>query len=109
MRQSLGRSMANLLEVVRKACLPAIWSQGVELARANAVLVEQSSDKERSFRVRAAGFAVAPSVTLYLTEQEWSCDCGGKFDPCAHVAAAVIASEQGEVLPAADTNGASAK
>ncbi|MFZ5892963.1 MAG: SNF2-related protein [Myxococcota bacterium] len=86
--------MAELLEVVRKACLPAIWSQGVKLARSNSVLPESSSSDERSFRVRAPGLAVAPSVTLYIKEQEWSCDCGGKFDPCAHVAAAVIALEQ---------------
>ena len=45
-------------------------------------------------RVRAPGHAIAPTVTLYLEEQEWSCDCGGRVDPCAHVAAAVIASAQ---------------
>jgi superfamily II DNA or RNA helicase len=87
--------MADLLEVVRKACLPAIWSQGVKLARGNAVLLEATSSSEQTFRVKAQGLAVAPTVTLYLKDQEWSCDCGGKADPCAHVAAAVIASEQG--------------
>ncbi|HET9932218.1 MAG TPA: DEAD/DEAH box helicase, partial [Polyangiaceae bacterium] len=87
--------MADLLDVVRKACLPAIWSQGVKLARGNAVLADKTSAEERTFRVKAQGLAVAPTVTLYLKEQEWSCDCGGRFDPCAHVAAAVIASEQG--------------
>ncbi|HEX7600506.1 MAG TPA: DEAD/DEAH box helicase, partial [Polyangiaceae bacterium] len=35
-----------------------------------------------------------PTVTLYLEDDEWSCDCGGKVDPCAHVAAATIASAQ---------------
>ncbi len=92
--------MAELLDVVRKACLPAIWSQGVKLARADAVLADQSSASERSFRVRAAGHAVAPTVTLYFSDGEWSCDCGGKFDPCAHVVAAVIADDQGLVAKA---------
>ena len=61
--------MADLLDVVRKACLPAIWSQGVKLARANAVLADKSSAEERTFRVKAQGLAVAPTVTLYLKEQ----------------------------------------
>ncbi|MGC4089200.1 MAG: DEAD/DEAH box helicase [Polyangiaceae bacterium] len=101
--------MVDLLGVVRKACLPAIWSQGVKLARGGAVLADAGGADERSFRVRAAGHAVAPTVTLYLSDQEWSCDCGGKFDPCAHVAAAVIALEQGAPEPVADGAGSDAQ
>jgi superfamily II DNA or RNA helicase len=40
-------------------------------------------------------------VTLYPADGEWSCDCGGKVDPCAHVAAAAIYSAQGPTGPAA--------
>src|ERR1700679_392386 len=83
--------MQRLLEAARKACLPAIWSQGVKLARDGAVSRAASAKGELSLCVRAPGHAVAPSVTLYREELEWSCDCGGKVDPCAHVAAAVIA------------------
>jgi superfamily II DNA or RNA helicase len=92
--------MQELLEAVRKATLPAIWSQGVKLARDNAVSRAGSSKGEITLRVRAPGHAVAPTVTLYVDDEEWSCDCAGKVDPCAHVAAAVIASTQ--------TNGAAA-
>jgi superfamily II DNA or RNA helicase len=86
--------MQRMLEAVRKATLPAIWSQGVKLVRENAVTLEARGDSEVVLRVRAPGLVVAPTVTLYPEEGEWSCDCGGKVDPCAHVAAAAIAAAQ---------------
>ena len=42
------------------------------------------------------GFAIAPTVTLFEEDSEWSCDCGGKVDPCAHVAASIIRATQPE-------------
>jgi superfamily II DNA or RNA helicase len=84
--------MQRLLDAVRKAALPAIWSQGVKLAREGAAQAAGSKDGERVYRVRAPGQAIAPTVTLYVDDDEWSCDCGGKVDPCAHVAAAAIAA-----------------
>ena len=90
----------RLMEAVRKAALPAVWTQGVKLARGEAVSRVSESATEITLRVRAAGYAVAPTVTLYLEEPEWSCDCDGKTDPCAHVVAAVIALGQGGVAQA---------
>jgi superfamily II DNA or RNA helicase len=87
----------SFLETVRKASLPGIWSQGVKLARDQAVSVVTPNtprEGERTFRVRTPGRAVAPTVTLYLATGEWSCDCDGKVDPCMHVVAAAIASAQ---------------
>src|SRR5258706_8934088 len=92
--------MQRLLETLRKATLPALWSQGVKLARERAVSRVSESDGEVTLRVRAPGHAIAPTVTLYVNDEEWSCDCGGKVDPCAHVAAAVIAASQGADAPA---------
>lgn len=92
-----------MLDLVRKACLPAIWSQGVKLAREGAASLAGEAKGEKTFRVRAPGLAVAPTVTLYLDDGEWSCDCGGKVDPCPHVAAAAIASSQES--PVAGANG----
>src|SRR5215831_7844484 len=86
--------MQSFLETVRKATLPAIWSQGVKLAREKAVSRVSASPAEITVRVRAPGNAIAPTVTLYIDDGEWSCDCGGKVDPCAHVAAAVIFATQ---------------
>jgi superfamily II DNA or RNA helicase len=83
-----------LIEVVRKACLPGLWSEGVRLCREGKVTRGPARPGDASFRVRAPGRAVAPTVTLYPEEGEWSCDCGGKVDPCAHVAAAAIFAAQ---------------
>jgi superfamily II DNA or RNA helicase len=97
--------MQAVFEAIRKACLPGIWSQGVKLARENAVSSGAGTAHELTFRVRATGHAIAYTVTLYVEGPEWACDCDGKTDPCAHVAAAIIASsqasERGESLAAA--------
>jgi superfamily II DNA or RNA helicase len=92
-----------MLDVVRTACLPAIWSQGVKLVREGAASCLRRNASEATFRVRAPGHAVAPTVTLYLDEEEWACDCGGKVDPCAHAAAAAILLSQGVEAEAADS------
>ena len=97
-----------MLDVVRKACLPAIWSQGVKLARDGAVSRVSEGKGEVTVRVRAASHPVAPTVTLYLDDDEWACDCGGKVDPCPHVAAAAIALAQGLESSAATGGGAAA-
>ncbi|HMY17183.1 MAG TPA: helicase, partial [Polyangium sp.] len=86
--------MNSLLEAVRKACPPGLYTQGVNLARDGAVVVEESSPAELTLRVRAPGSVVAPTVVLFLKDGEWGCDCGGKFDPCQHVAAAAIFAAQ---------------
>ncbi|MDB4944658.1 MAG: hypothetical protein JWP97_4192 [Labilithrix sp.] len=93
----------SFLDAVRKACLPAVWSQGVKLAREKGVSrAGAGTDIEATLRVRSPGHLIAPTVTLYLEDDEWSCDCDGKTDPCAHVAAATIALNAGEV-PAVGT------
>jgi superfamily II DNA or RNA helicase len=83
--------MDALFRAVREACPPGLWSQGINLARGGAVVIAARSPSEVTCRVRAVGLAVAPTVVLYIDDAEWSCDCGGKVDPCAHVAAAAIA------------------
>ncbi len=94
--------MQAVLAAIRKACLPGTWSQGVKLARDEAVTSSGATADQLTFRVRAAGHAIALTVTIYLEGPEWTCDCDGKVDPCAHVAAAIIvaaqAAERGESL-----------
>ena len=85
---------AALLEAVREACPRGLWSQGVKLAREGAVRRESGGAGEIVLRVAAPGTAVAATVVLYPDEGEWECDCGSRFDACAHVAAAVIALGQ---------------
>jgi hypothetical protein len=83
-----------LYEAVKDACRSGLWAQGVGLARDHAVTGAEPRDGAWSFRVRAPGHAVAPTVTLHPDDVEWDCDCGSRIDPCAHVAAAAIAVMQ---------------
>ncbi|WP_394822167.1 SNF2-related protein [Pendulispora albinea] len=92
--------MRRLLETIKKEALPAIWSQGVKLVRENSVTsvtrASANDSGEVTVRVRAPGHPIAPTVILYVEDNEWSCDCGSKVDPCAHVAAAAITCAKGE-------------
>jgi len=80
-----------LFEAVQAAASRVCWSRGVELARAEAVTGERSSDDEIALRVSARQGFKAPSVTLYPEDQDWECTCPGDDDPCEHVTASVIA------------------
>jgi hypothetical protein len=69
--------MESVLEAIRKTCLPGVWSQGVKLARDGAVTAGAATPEELTFRVRAPGYAIALTVTLYTVDPEWTCDCEG--------------------------------
>ncbi|MBC8071562.1 MAG: helicase, partial [Deltaproteobacteria bacterium] len=86
--------MDALLAAIRNSCAPATWSRGVELARSDAVTVLEQTAKEVELRVATKGGLIAPLVTLFLAEDEWSCECNWHEDACAHVAAAAIAMQQ---------------
>lgn len=88
--------IARLVEAVRKAALPAIWSKGVNLSRANAVAVESSSPREWELKVKAPGRPVAWGVTLFPQDVEWSCECPSRVDPCEHVVAAALSLQQAD-------------
>ena len=85
-----------LFVAVRKECSAPVWSKGVQLARGDGVLPERATDEEMVFRVVVDGRRINPTVTLWPADQEWSCDCDSKVDPCEHVAATVIAIKQGQ-------------
>lgn len=83
-------------EALRKTCASGIWSQGVRAARVpHAVVIESRNDEQIVARVRPLGTSLAPTVTLYLQDEEWTCDCGGPVDPCAHIATVAVAVHQG--------------
>ena len=104
--------MQALFEKVRGEAEHSAWSAGVEIARASGVTQERVRGGERVLRVRPSGALIHPTVLLYVDDGEWECDCGGDDDPCAHVAAAVIAlrraQQEGRELPAAAASGAGA-
>src|SRR4051812_2946413 len=95
--------MDELFQNVREGCTPQTWSKGVELARQDAVTGEAAEGGQLTLRVKARDKAVSPVVQLSVEDGDWSCSCGGADDPCAHVAAAVIAlkraRESGKDLP----------
>ncbi|HEY3451259.1 MAG TPA: DEAD/DEAH box helicase [Myxococcales bacterium] len=100
--------MEELFQEIRENCSRSIWSKAVELTR-SAIIVGESADAEHAvLRVTPPGAIVGRTVTLYLQDTEWSCDCGGEEDPCEHVAAAAIALRQarkdGKDLPEAPSS-----
>jgi hypothetical protein len=83
-----------LLDAVRAEAKPALWANGVKLARANAAALEKKAGHEYTFRVKPTGKPVP--LTVYLTpDDSWECSCDGNFDPCEHVVAAAITLAQG--------------
>jgi superfamily II DNA or RNA helicase len=97
--------LQELFDAVREACSRSTWSSGVELVRAGAVSGETAGAAEVTLRVSTRGGLVSPTVTLHPNSSEWACDCASAEDPCAHVAAAVIALKRardaGAALPVA--------
>ncbi len=93
--------MDAFFATVQKACLPGVWSKGVAFSRDHAVLLDSKSHDEIHVRIREGNRPVSPKVTLWPKEGDWYCDCGDRNDPCAHVAAAVIAWKAGDLEPEA--------
>ncbi len=87
---------AQLLEEVRKAARPGIWSTGVNLSRAGAVVLQSRTAEEIELRVRAPGRSVALTVVLHPNDEAWECDCPSRMDPCEHVVAAAISVQQAD-------------
>src|SRR5262249_32329193 len=69
-RTRFMRNVQPLLDAIRKASLPGLWSEGVRLAREGKVVAADETAEASSFRVRAPGRAVAPTVTLYAGDGE---------------------------------------
>ncbi|MCC7440312.1 MAG: DEAD/DEAH box helicase [Bdellovibrionales bacterium] len=95
----------TVFEAVQAACSPGIWSRGVSLSRDVRPLLETEAGGELRLRVPVKDRPVTPRVTLWTQDGDWHCDCGSREDPCAHVAAAVIALKAGRV----DTGSGSAE
>jgi len=106
----VSQALDALFAAIRSACSSAVWSQGVELARADAVIGERDEGDAVVLRVATRGGLVAPAVHLYPGDEDWDCDCASSEEACEHVAAAVIAlrraRREGRALPgAADQTG----
>jgi superfamily II DNA or RNA helicase len=93
--------VTSTFEAVRKACSPHLWSRGIELVRADAVIGERAEADEVAVRVSTKGGMIARNVRLFLEDSQWECTCGAAV--CEHAAAAVIALKRahdaGRALP----------
>jgi superfamily II DNA or RNA helicase len=93
--------MTSTFDAVRKACSPQLWSRGIELVRADAVIGERAEESEVAVRVATKGGMIARNVLLFLDDGQWECSCGAAV--CEHAAAAVIAvkraRDEGRTLP----------
>jgi superfamily II DNA or RNA helicase len=81
--------VSSVFESVRNACSTQLWSRGIELVRADAVVGERSEAHEVVVRVATKRGMIARNVTLFLDDGQWECTCGAAA--CEHAAAAVIA------------------
>lgn len=95
--------MDDLFRAIRESCSPGTWSKGVELARQDAVTGDSETADEIALRVVNPDTGLSAEVSLHPADEEWQCSCSGPDDPCAHVAAAIIAirraRERGQDLP----------
>ncbi|HEY5372191.1 MAG TPA: DEAD/DEAH box helicase [Polyangiaceae bacterium] len=102
--------MKELFDTLKKKALPAIWAQGVKLAREDSVSLEKESDGRLDLRVRVPARSAYLTVSLFTRDLEWTCDCPGPADPCVHVIAALLAvqrvAQAGQRLPDAKSMGA---
>jgi superfamily II DNA or RNA helicase len=87
----------SFLEALQDACLPAIWSRGVQLSRTAQLICDQKTESEIIIRVQVGQQPVTPKVTLWPEEEDWYCDCGDRNDPCQHIAAATIGWKSGRL------------
>lgn len=95
----------ELYEIIQEECLPGLWSKGVALARAGAVIKESVSTDEIAVRVQVKDRPTSPKVQLWPGDEDWFCDCGEKTAVCAHAAAAVIAAKQGQITERSELSG----
>ncbi|MEO1913643.1 MAG: DEAD/DEAH box helicase [Myxococcales bacterium] len=86
--------MKEFVDLLRESCDNAVWSRGVELARADNVRGISERDNEVTLQVATRGGIISYTTNLYLDDDEWECTCSSPDDPCDHVAAACIALHQ---------------
>ncbi|MGY8803787.1 MAG: SWIM zinc finger family protein, partial [bacterium] len=86
--------MKEFVDLLRESCDNAVWSRGVELARADNVRGISERDNEVTLQVATRGGIISYTANLYLDDDEWECTCSSPDDPCDHVAAACIALHQ---------------
>ena len=81
----------SILDAIRSDCSAAVWSRGVQIARAEKIALQSSDEEEIILRVQMRTDTPPFTVHLWLDDEEWSCDCPSPQETCMHTAGAVIA------------------
>jgi len=80
----------DFLTLLREASLPALWSRAIELSRKDAFVPVRIDDEVVAGRMKGVDQRLAFEVELYEKDEEWSCTCQDREDPCVHVVAAAL-------------------
>lgn len=81
---------------MREECTPAIWSRGVQLARAGGLTGKRGADGAIEARIATKSGLMSPLVSLFPEHAEWSCECPSTQPVCEHAVAAAITLAQAE-------------
>ncbi len=92
-------SVESLYQAIQGEALPGVWSRGVALSRnANGVKLIKKTGTEWKVRVVTAERVAQPTVTLWLEDDDWHCDCGDRADPCPHIVTAILAAKADRIV-----------
>jgi superfamily II DNA or RNA helicase len=86
---------SHLVAALRQAAPPAVWNQGVDLARASTPAIERLTKDEIVLRVDSKNRLASHAVVIYPAagaddEWEWECECPSRFRACEHAVAAGV-------------------
>lgn len=99
------QDVQDLFESMRESCERGNWSRAVELTRSATIAGVQASDEQVVIEISPAGSLTSRTVTLFVKDEDWTCDCKSTEDVCEHAAAAVIALKRarqaGQKMPEA--------
>ena len=75
----------QLVKDVRGQCAEVVWGRGIQLSRSATVLPELVSDDEIILKVLTPGKTLANTLTLFLDDDDWHCDCSPRDVACEHL------------------------
>ena len=80
----------ELVDTVRKDCPTVTWGRGIQLSRSAKVVCESMTSDEVVLKVLTPGKTLARTVSFFLDDEDWHCDCSTREAPCEHLVAAVL-------------------
>jgi superfamily II DNA or RNA helicase len=84
-------SLAEFFDVLRDACPKAVWSRGVETHRTATIVGVLAADDEIELTVSPLLKPAAWTVTFFIDDEDWVCNCTPREILCEHIVAAALA------------------